>query len=242
MIRLLMIVVLSTALLVAEGMKPRPMATPEGIVPSGVLTMMQGRERSAAQRSNRDKYAEIFSQAAWRDAVETPSAPCGDTRLEGEMRAGFTQGACYINAPVYLTGLAGVDLDRPIITSCTLARHLADWVESDLAEVSEAFGRGVDQIISYGSYNCRTIGNREGGRLSTHGFAASIDIAGFTFGDGRTTSLLSDWDSAAHGPYLRAVEQSFRPAGFTRVLGPEDNAAHRDHWHIETVRPSRLPE
>ena len=105
-----------------------------------------------------------------------------------------------------------------------MARHLADWVESDLAEVSEAFGRGVDQIISYGSYNCRTIGNREGGRLSTHGFAASIDIAGFTFDDGRTISLLSDWDSAEHGPYLRALEQSFRPTGFTRVLGPDDNA------------------
>ena len=90
MIRLLIIVVLSTALLVGEGMKLRPMATPEGIVPGGVLTMMQGRERSAAQRSNRDKYAEIFSQAAWRDAVEIPSAPCGDTRLESEMRAGFT--------------------------------------------------------------------------------------------------------------------------------------------------------
>ena len=126
--------------------------------------MIQGCERSAAHRGNRAKYVEIFSQAAWRDAVGSPSVPCGDTRLDGEMRAGFAEGACYINAPVYLTGLAGVDLDRPIIISCTLARHLADWVESYLVEVSASFAREVEEIISYGSYNCRTIGNREGAR------------------------------------------------------------------------------
>ena len=60
-----------------------------------------------------------------------------------------------------------------------------------------------------------------------------IDIGGFVLADGRRITLLRHWsDTGPDGDFLRRVNS--RSCRYFRVsLGPEFNAAHRDHFHFD---------
>ena len=93
-----------------------------------------------------------------------------------------------------------------------------------------------------GSYACRNINRGEGavveGARSRHATADALDISAFVLADGRRISV-TQWPAATASPdasvplWLRAAH-----AGacrfFDGVLGPDYNAAHRDHFHLET--------
>ncbi|WP_372439069.1 extensin-like domain-containing protein, partial [Pandoraea sputorum] len=71
------------------------------------------------------------------------------------------------------------------------------------------------------------------GRLSQHGSANALDFAGFRLANGERIDLLRDWnDSGAKGQFLRSVQQA-ACEHFNTVLGPDYNAAHRNHFHLD---------
>ena len=73
--------------------------------------------------------------------------------------------------------------------------------------------------------------------LSEHAVANAIDIRGFVLDDGRIVSLARHW-SSAKGPeaaFLREVNDG-ACRFFNAVLGPDYNAAHRDHFHLDMGR------
>jgi hypothetical protein len=118
--------------------------------------------------------------------------------------------------------------------SCRTAVSLALWERHVLQPAAEIhFSSEVTRLEHFGSYACRNVYSREGARRSQHATADAIDIAGFVMADGRRVRLLSDWEGDGPGAaFLREVH-----AGacryFDGALGPNYNAAHRDHFHFD---------
>ena len=111
------------------------------------------------------------------------------------------------------------------------------WERHSLAPLAlEILGTELAAIDHLSSYNCREIRTPggSGGRMSTHATAEAIDIAGFRFADGRQVRLVSDWDgSGPEAAYLRAARDS-ACTWFQTTLGPEYNALHSDHFHLQS--------
>ncbi len=98
--------------------------------------------------------------------------------------------------------------------------------------------RAVARLDHYGSYACRDIAGRAGTR-SRHARAEALDVAGFTLEGGQRVTVLRDWGRAApdgtatpEAAFLREVHDG-ACRWFDVVLGPDYNAAHRDHLHLD---------
>lgn len=143
-----------------------------------------------------------------------------------------TEARCGIANRVNLEGVGAAKL-RTIETACETALRLTMWEQHGVQPAArEHFGQGIQELRHIGSYNCRPI-RGSSTRMSTHATAASIDIRGVVLADGRKVDLLADWNgTAAQQAFLRDM----RDTGcqwFSTVLGPEYNALHADHFHLQ---------
>ena len=130
-----------------------------------------------------------------------------------------------------------VALSSSFLSSCPLAVAYAMFDIHGLQPAAQAvFGQKVTQIDHLGSFACRNVYNRSEGRLSQHASANALDIAGFRLADGRRISVLKDWkDDGDNGTFLRLVREGACQQ-FNTVLGPDYNAAHRNHFHVDMGR------
>lgn len=139
---------------------------------------------------------------------------------------------CGIANRVDLVGVGASKL-RTIETACETALRLAMWEQHGVQPAAQRyFGQSVKELRHIGSYNCRFIRGTSN-RMSTHATAASIDIRGVVLADGTQVELLSDWDGS---PEQKSFLRDIRDTGcqwFSTVLGPEYNALHADHFHLQ---------
>ena len=92
-------------------------------------------------------------------------------------------------------------------------------------------GQQVTRLDLAGSFACRSIAG--GQRPSQHSYANALDIVGFRLGDGRRISVLRHWPGEGDkARFLRLVRQAACER-FNVTLGPDYNAAHRDHFHVD---------
>lgn len=120
--------------------------------------------------------------------------------------------------------------------SCGMAAALY-WYEAEVDRLArEHLGSGLARINHLGSYACRNINGATAGRRSQHATANAIDISGFVLLDGRSVSVLADWEGETEeSRFLHAVHK--RACGlFNTVLGPEYNDLHADHFHLDMGR------
>lgn len=139
---------------------------------------------------------------------------------------------------------AAVRFGPPVLLSCPMALSLYMWERHALQPAAQQrYGQRVVAIEHLGSYACRNVnlgdGVPAGASRSRHATADALDIASLTLADGRRISVLSDWKSGAiTEKALPALLLEDAHAGacryFKGVLGPDYNAAHRDHFHFET--------
>jgi hypothetical protein len=126
--------------------------------------------------------------------------------------------------------------------TCETAVALALWLEQEVQPAArQILGQPVRSIQSYGSYACRNIVGSKywGGVRSQHAIANAVDIAGFTLADGRSISVRAQWrEETEVGRFLRTVHRRACPY-FRVVLGPDYNAAHYDHFHLDRGPLSR---
>lgn len=123
---------------------------------------------------------------------------------------------------------------EPVAVTCALAAALVLFERQVLQPAAEAdLGSRVVRVDDYGTYNCRNIGREESRRRSEHAKANAIDFATFHLADGRTVSLAADWGRPdAEGRFLRHLRDGACGL-FKVVLGPDYNAEHKDHFHLD---------
>jgi len=122
----------------------------------------------------------------------------------------------------------------PFAASCRLAVSLALWERHVVQPAARShFGRLVVRLEHLGSYACRNLYGRATGRRSRHATADALDVAGFVLDGGRSVRVAADWrGDDREARFLRAVRDGACPL-FGSVLGPEYNAAHQDHLHVD---------
>lgn len=122
----------------------------------------------------------------------------------------------------------------PLRLTCPMAAGLALWERQVVAPAAERhLGSTVVRIDHFGTYACRRVAGSVSGRPSQHATANAIDIAGFRLADGRQVALRSHWnDGSEKAAFLRTVRDGSCRI-FRAVLGPDYNAAHADHFHLD---------
>jgi len=124
-------------------------------------------------------------------------------------------------------------LERPTVVTCPLAASL---VMLDLhvlqPSAQAAFGSGVSTVEHVGSYNCRAVKGDDGSALSSHAQARAIDVTGFRLKNGDDITVARDWRRPSGGPFLHDA-QAQACSYFGMVLGPDYNAAHAGHFHMQ---------
>ncbi|MET0191740.1 MAG: extensin family protein [Hyphomicrobiaceae bacterium] len=117
--------------------------------------------------------------------------------------------------------------------TCTMANQFAGWARFGVDRAAlQILGSRVARIETFGSYSCRTVAGTR--RLSGHATANAIDVSGFVLEDGRRITILADWDggTAEERRFLRVIHASACKR-FGTTLGPQYNAAHKNHLHLE---------
>lgn len=148
---------------------------------------------------------------------------------------------CGIDKPLTVrTVLPGIKLAPEATMRCQTALALSRWAKASvLPAVEIAYGPNAPQITAFNqatSYACRNRNNAESGKISEHAHGNAIDIAGFTFSDGKTFVIEPrEKDSTLVGAFERAVTAS-ACLFFTTVLGPGSDAAHETHLHLDVIK------
>ncbi len=117
--------------------------------------------------------------------------------------------------------------------TCPLAGTLAGWARYGVDRAArQILGSPLVRIETMGSYACRNVAGTD--HRSAHATASAIDVAGFDLADGRRVTVLGNWASGTphERAFLRVIEASACKR-FGTVLGPDYNAAHHDHFHVE---------
>jgi hypothetical protein len=133
---------------------------------------------------------------------------------------------------------ASVAYSNSFVATCPLLAALYLFERHVLDPAARRhLGTGVARVNHLGTYSCRNVYGREMGRRSEHATANAIDIRGFVLDDGRIVSLARHWDGnrPAEAAFLREVNDG-ACRFFNAVLGPDYNAAHRDHFHLDMGR------
>jgi hypothetical protein len=122
--------------------------------------------------------------------------------------------------------------DAPVAT-CALSAALY-WWQRDLQTIAELeLHTRIKRIDQVGTYACRNVDSAAVGVRSEHATANAIDIAGFETVDGRTIRVAKDWRKPTpEGAFLRAAHDSACGV-FGEVLGPDYNALHASHFHLD---------
>ncbi len=132
---------------------------------------------------------------------------------------------------------AAVRLSSSFLATCPVAVAFALFERHALQPAArQVMGQPVVQIDHLGSYACRNVYNRADGRLSQHATANALDIAGFRLKDGQRIELQRDWSGGGtKARFLRQVRDGACES-FNTVLGPDYNAAHHNHFHLDMGR------
>lgn len=225
---------------------PRPVARPSGLIDAPSTpetsaareTMTAPASQYAVETSNPPiaRTGRIERHAAEIIAARARGMVCNDPDIQGEYIAPINgAGACGVDQPVRLRSVMGVTFnDRPTI-DCPTAVALKNWLSRSAIPVIGSEGGGLERLNLMGHYSCRNRNGAASGRLSEHAFGRAIDIGSFRLRDGSEISVLNDWGSRADGRQLREMHRGACGI-FGTVLGPEANAAHRNHFHFDTAR------
>ena len=158
--------------------------------------------------------------------------------VEAEMAPLLSEGICGEQSPLIVTGVLVrgrmVPLSSPVTTNCQMASALPDWAETVDGYATGMLESPLAAINTGTSYMCRNRNNAENGFTSEHGFANAVDVTGFTLEDGRSIAVEGNWLPATdpEGRLLRLAHDA-ACGDFTTVLGPEANAEHEDHLHLD---------
>jgi hypothetical protein len=151
-------------------------------------------------------------------------------------------GGCGTPAPIEVSAIAGVRLDPPATVNCKLAAKLQGWIADAVQPAARRdLKTQVEVIHTASSYVCRRRNNQASGKLSEHGRANALDMAGFSFARSKEVTVADGWGGllqkiglSRQGSFLGDIRKD-ACYYFTTVLGPGSDAYHGDHFHVDTI-------
>ncbi|MEF3046911.1 extensin-like domain-containing protein [Pseudotabrizicola sp. L79] len=162
--------------------------------------------------------------------VSKKGSVCGIPDIKGETLAPITAKTrgCGIENPVRVTSVAGVRLSNAATINCDTAKALRQWITQ---AVEPTYGKGkIVEVKVAASYACRSRNNQRGAKVSEHARGNAIDIAGFTFSNGKSVSVLRNYDKTMRKVHKAAC------GTFGTTLGPGSDGFHEDHLHFDIAR------
>lgn len=185
-----------------------------------------------------------WSPATLAEANTARARLLANPRYIAEPAEPISLGACGMPAPIVLRGLRTsppVQLSPPATIARPTAETFDYWFETVVQPAAwRTLGSPVTKVLVGASYSCRNRNNAWFGRLSSHAWGAAIDVTGFVTAHGDKITLREYWRRP--GPastFLRRVHQG-ACGPFGVVLGPDHDALHSTHFHLE-VRRSEKP-
>jgi hypothetical protein len=128
-------------------------------------------------------------------------------------------------------------LTPPATLACPIVSALDRWVSDGVQPAAMRwFGEPVTEIKQISAYSCRGMVGAGGSGISEHAFGNALDIAAFTFSDGRRITVQNGWyGTPEEQGFLRDVHLA-ACNHFSTVLAPGYNAAHYNHIHVDLMR------
>ena len=78
---------------------------------------------------------------------------------------------CMVENAWRMRSVAGVSLSQPAVVNCGVVSPLNDWMANKVQPAAQsAFGESVVSVDVLASYSCRPRNNRDGAKMSEHGF------------------------------------------------------------------------
>lgn len=204
----------------APSSEPPPAQTPEDVVDAAPAPV-EPVEPAAPPRDY-----QIACPAVLRGAVTASALPPID------------DGQCKLQSPLSLEAVMAngrsIPLNAPAITDCGMASVLPGWVEDVDSYLLATDNTQIESVLVGTAYACRNVNNAREGNLSFHAFGDALDIIGFTLTDGRSINVETAWPGTEEqGSRVMRFAHDAACTHFTTVLGPEANALHRDHLHLD---------
>jgi hypothetical protein len=128
-------------------------------------------------------------------------------------------------------------LTPPATLACPIVSALDRWVNDGVQPAAMRwFAEPVTEIKQISAYSCRGMVGSGGSGISEHAFGNALDIAAFTFSDGRRITVQNGWHGTPEEQgFLRDVHLA-ACNHFSTVLAPGYNAAHYNHIHVDLMR------
>ena len=139
--------------------------------------------------------------------------------------------------PRMSTTITPATLTPAATLACPIVSALDHWVSEGVQPAARRwFGSQVVEIKQISSYSCRGMVGAGGSGISEHAFGNAIDIAAFSFADGRRVTVQEGWHGTPEEQgFLRDVHFA-ACNNFNTVLAPGYNAAHYNHIHVDLMR------
>ncbi|MEM9205969.1 MAG: extensin family protein [Pseudomonadota bacterium] len=199
----------------------------------------------SAESETRSQPYFVATSADWRGTTEamcvretqpdryasvTPLAPISE------------RGACGARQPFDMAATfnGGISLSPSATMRCSMVNATDEWLNGIVQNAArQHFRERVTSVRVAASYACRPRNNQRGAKLSEHGYANALDISAFTFENGETVTVTEGWNgSRKERRFLRAVHEGACEI-FSTVIGPDGDAAHRTHFHVDLARHGR---
>ena len=187
----------------------------------------------------------VAKDEPWRAQEENACLTAGVVRESPFIRSRSALGGpgyCGAARPFEMAAADGgrVALRPVALLRCPMVPQVDRWIAGVVNPAAKRhLGVPLAEITVAASYSCRPMNNQSGAQLSEHGHANALDISAFVLADGRKVTVRGGWwGESGERAFLRDVHAG-ACRDFTTVLGPEANAFHRDHFHVDLARHGR---
>ncbi len=187
----------------------------------------------------------VAKKEPWRAAEERACMASGSVRQTSFLRGRSALNGpsmCGAEAPFEMSAADGgrVALKPAAMLRCPMIPQVDRWVREVVDPAARAhFGQSVVELTVAASYACRAMNHVSGARLSEHGYANAVDISMFTLESGERITVKGGWNGTTRErAFLRSVHAG-ACQNFTTVLGPNYDANHADHLHLDLARHGR---
>ena len=196
------------------------------------ITMEEARAQAKAVKAKAEGKVERWPQGA----IITARARCADIlkRIGGVAvyEEPIKHGDCGTPAPIRLISLGRkpeVVISPPALINCEMAEALYTWLKDGLQPLARKhLGGPIIKISKMSDYSCRNAYGRARGRLSEHGRANALDIAGFSTARGETAMLLADWGQTQRDIRRRVAAAKAKARAEEKKKIAARNPAQRD--------------